>query len=304
MSQKNRKGIILAGGAGTRLYPLTNGISKQLLPVYDKPMIYYPLSVMMLANIKDILVISTPTDTPLIRNMMGDGSRFGINLSYEVQHKPSGIAQALIIAEGFLNKGKSALILGDNLFFGQDLTRILVDSSKQTTGSRIFGYQVKNPESFGVVEFSKHKHIISIQEKPKKPNTNYIIPGIYFFDENASAYAKKLNPSKRGELEITDLIKKYHLNNTLELEILGRGTSWVDMGTIKSLNLASDYIKNVQSIQGNQIANIDEIAYRKGWVSKNKLKESILKMGSSDYKDYLNTVINSPSHHNNNLFVV
>lgn len=301
MSEKNRKGIILAGGTGSRLFPLTEGISKQLLPVYDKPMIFYPLSVLMLANIKDILIISTPSDLPLIKNMMGDGSKFGINLSYKVQEKPGGIAQAFLISKSFLNDNKCALILGDNLFFGQDLTSMLVDSCKQMTGSRIFGYQVKNPESFGVVHFDKDKKILSIEEKPEKPKSNYIIPGIYFFDENVCNYAKLLKPSKRGELEITDLIQKYHSENNLQLEILGRGTSWIDMGTIQSLNLAADYVKNMQLIQGNQIANIHEIAFRKGWISEEKLKENILKMGGSDYKYYLEGVINNPSHINNNL---
>jgi len=299
----NRKGIILAGGSGTRLYPLTNGVSKQLLPVFDKPMIYFSLSAMMLANIKDILIISTPADLPLIKSMLGDGSKFGISLSYEIQHKPAGIAEALIIAEKFLNRNKSALILGDNLFFGQDLTSILVDSYKQAKGSRIFGYQVKNPESFGVVQFEKNKKIISIEEKPKQPKSNYIIPGMYFFDEDASNYAKKLKPSKRGELEITDLIKTYHSKNLLQLELLGRGTSWIDMGTIESLNLATNFVKDMQSIQGNQIANIDEIAFRKGWISESKLRENISEMGDSNYRRYLLLMLKNSSHLNNYLCV-
>lgn len=286
-----RKGIILAGGSGSRLYPLTKGICKQLLPVYDKPMIYYPLSVLMLANIKEILIISNSDDIKLLEKILNNGTDLGLKLSYEVQKKPDGLAQAFLIGEKFLNGAPSALVLGDNLLFGQNLTEILKKAYKRKKGATVFGYKVKNPKNFGVIEFDNNKKVKSIEEKPKSPKSSYVVPGIYFYDSDVCRMAKELKPSKRGELEITDLNKLYLKKKCLFMEILGRGTAWLDMGTHQNLHKASVYVKSVQSIQGNQIANLEEIALYKGWIKSCFLKKNISKIGQSDYTTYLKELI-------------
>ena len=303
MSKQNRKGIILAGGSGTRLYPLTKGISKQLLPVFDKPMIYYPLSVLMLANIKDILIISTPFDAPIIEKIFGNGSNLGLNISYEVQEQPKGIAEAFLIGESFINNSPVTLILGDNLIFGQDFTSILNTASSTNTGATIFGYRVQNPEEFGVIEFDEYKNVISIEEKPKEPKSQYAIPGLYFYDERVCDIAKNLLPSERGELEITDINKIYLREKSLHMELFGRGTAWLDMGTNTALHRASIHIESMQNIQGYQIGNIEEIAYRREWITKMQLSESIKSMGNNDYSKYLKNIINDLGHRNPNICV-
>lgn len=286
-----RKGIILAGGNGSRLYPLTKVICKQLLPVYDKPMIYYPLSILMLANIQEILIISNPDDIKLLEKTFKNGSALGLKLSYEVQKKPEGLAQAFIIGEKFLNGSPSALVLGDNLLFGQNLTQILEKTNKRKKGATIFGYKVKNPKNFGVIEFDKKKKVKSIEEKPKSPKSSYAVPGLYFYDSDVCRMAKELKPSKRKELEITDLNKLYLKKKCLFMEILGRGTAWLDMGTPQTLHEASVYVKSVQSIQGNQIANLEEIALNKGWIKLSSIRKNISKIGNSSYTDYLQEII-------------
>jgi len=261
---KKRKGIVLAGGSGTRLFPLTKGVCKQLLPVYDKPMIYYPLSVLMLSGIREILVISTPLDIPVLQRILGDGSDFGLELSYAVQPKPEGLAQAFIIGEAFLNGSSATLVLGDNLIFGQDLTRLLALAHHREIGATVFGYRVKNPSAFGVVEFDDNQKVLSIEEKPVQPKSHYAVPGLYYYDEKVCDFAKKLKPSIRGELEITDLNAMYLAQGVLKMELLGRGTAWLDMGTHESLHRAAVYVESIQSIQGYQIANLEEIAFRNG----------------------------------------
>lgn len=303
MSKQSRKGIILAGGSGTRLYPLTKGISKQLLPVFDKPMIYYPLSVLMLANIKDILIISTSFDTPIIEKIFGNGSNLGLNISYEVQEQPNGIGEAFLIGESFINNSPVTLILGDNLIFGQDFTSILNAALSNSIGATIFGYRVQNPENFGVIEFDEHKNVISIEEKPKEPKSQYAIPGLYFYDERVCDIAKNLSPSARGELEITDINKVYLDEKNLHMELFGRGTAWLDMGTNTSLHRASMHIESMQKIQSYQIGNIEEIAYRREWISKAQLIESINSMGNNDYSKYLKNIINDLGHKNPNICV-
>ncbi|CAN1593345.1 RfbA dTDP-glucose pyrophosphorylase [Candidatus Pelagibacterales bacterium] len=282
-----RKGIILAGGSGSRLSPLTKGICKQLLPVYDKPMIYYPLSILMFANIKEILLISNREDLPILKKILGNGSDFGLQLSYEVQESPDGLAQAFLIGEKFLDGYSSSLVLGDNLLVGQDVTSLLLKASNKKSGATVFGYRVKNPEAFGVIDFDENKKVISIEEKPTVPKSNYVVPGIYFYDGNVCKMAKTLKPSKRGELEITDLNKLYLKKNLLSMELLGRGTVWLDLGTHESLHKASVYIKSVQDIQGFQIANLEEIALNKGWISTDLLRKNISEKIKSDYYKYL-----------------
>ena len=291
-SKISRKGIVLAGGAGSRLYPLTKGVSKQLLPVYDKPMVYYPLSILMLAGIRDILIISTEHDSPILKKILGNGSNFGVNLQYEIQYQPDGIASALIIAEEFLENAPSALVLGDNLIIGQDLSRTLSSANNVTKGASIFGYSVKDPTSFGVVEFDNSKKVISIEEKPEFPKSNYAVPGLYFYDSKASEYAKTLIPSARGELEITDLNNLYLKKGELNVEILGRGTAWLDMGTHESLFKAASYIQSVQSIHGSQIGNLEEIGFNNNWISKEDLLISINSMSETDYAEYLYNLVN------------
>ncbi len=296
-----RKGIILAGGSGSRLFPLTRGISKQLLPVYDKPMIYYPLSALMLTSIREILIISTPHDVPILEKILGDGSEFGLDLSYAIQPSPDGLAQAFLIGEHFLDGAPAALVLGDNLIFGQDLTQLLADADVRTTGATVFGYRVKNPSAFGVVEFDENRRVISIEEKPSKPKSHYAVPGLYFYDERVCELAKTLKPSHRGELEITDLNRLYLQRGELYMELLGRGCAWLDMGTHESLHRAAVYVESIQSIQGYQIANLEEIALRKGWISPDTLQENITRYGQSAYSRYLLDILADPGHWNPNI---
>lgn len=291
--KKKYKGIILAGGSGSRLFPLTKVICKQLLPVFDKPMIYYPLSVLMIAGITDILIITNPKDLNPIKNLLGDGSHLGMNLRYKVQEKPKGIAEAFILGKEFIAKSNVCLVLGDNLLFSQALTKELETSKKQNKGGRIFAYKVKNPKNFGIIDFDKKYNIKSIEEKPKNPKSNYASIGLYFYDNKVVKYASNLKPSKRGELEITDINKIYLKNKKLSVQILGRGTAWIDMGTPDSLFNASSYVKEVQLFQRLQISNIEEIAFRKKWINKKQLNLLIKKMKISDYKKYLQDLIKS-----------
>lgn len=284
---KDRKGIILAGGSGTRLYPLTMSVSKQLLPIYDKPMIYYPLSVLMLAGIKDILLITTPQDQPLFQKMLGDGSQWGINLNYEIQKNPDGLAQAFIIAEAFLDGAPSALILGDNIFFGNNLHDLLVKTSAQTIGATIFGYHVSDPERYGVVDFDENGHVKSIVEKPPVPASNYAVTGLYFVDETASERAKAVQPSARGELEITTLLENYRADHILHVERLRRGLAWLDTGTHTSLLEAGNFVRTMTERQGLQVGSPDEIAFRQGWIDANQLRTTADIFGKSQYGDYL-----------------
>jgi glucose-1-phosphate thymidylyltransferase len=285
-----RKGIILAGGSGTRLFPLTIAVSKQLMPVYDKPMIYYPLSVLMLAGISEVLIISTPVDLPLFRRLLGDGSQLGMKLAYAEQPSPDGLAQAFIIGSEFIGDSPSCLILGDNLFYGHDLVRALESASAKTTGATIFGYHVADPKSYGVVEFSPNGKVLSLEEKPAEPKSNYAIPGIYFYDNKVIEYARNLKPSARGELEITDLNRLYLDAGKLTVELIGRGTAWLDTGTHSSLLEAGQFVQVIEQRQGLKIACLEEIAYRKGWIDKVKLQANISKLGKSAYADYLRTL--------------
>ncbi len=289
----SRKGIILAGGSGTRLYPLTLAVSKQLMPVYDKPMIYYPLSVLMLAGIREILVISTPADLPLFRRLLGDGSRFGISLSYAEQPSPDGLAQALVIAAdtGFLRDEPCALVLGDNLFYGNELASILEAASADRPGATIFGYHVADPRAYGVVEFSPDHRVLSIEEKPAHPKSNYAIPGLYFYDRAAAALARALRPSARGELEITDLNRAYLARGDLRVKLLGRGTAWLDTGTPDSLLDASLFVQVIEQRQGLKIACLEEIAYRLGWLDRAGLDNAIRLHGKSRYAAYLQALL-------------
>ena len=284
------KGIILAGGSGTRLYPLTMVTSKQLLPVYDKPMIYYPLYTLMLAGIKDILIISTPTDLPSFELLLGDGSDYGINLSYAVQPSPDGLAQAFLIGESFIDGDSCAMILGDNIFYGSGLKDHLKEAASRENGATIFGYYVDDPERFGIVEFDKDGKAISIEEKPKHPKSNYCVTGLYFYDNRVCEFAKKVKPSARGELEITDLNKMYLEDGSLNVVTLGRGYAWLDTGTIDALAEASEFVKVVENRQGIKVSAIEEIAYVNGWISKEKLLESASKYGKSAYGAHLKKV--------------
>ena len=287
------KGIILAGGSGTRLYPLTLVTSKQLLPIYDKPMIYYPLSTLMLGGIRDILIISTPQDTPRFKELLGDGTKFGINLSYAVQPSPDGLAQAFIIGEEFIGDDPCAMILGDNIFYGAGLTKHLENSVKRAEDgiATIFGYYVKDPERFGVVEFDENEKVISIEEKPKLPKSNYAVTGLYFYPSGVSALAEEVKPSDRGELEITTLNQMYLERNILNVKLLGRGFAWLDTGTMDSLLDASDYIRMVELRQGIMISAPEEIAYKHGWIDEERLLKSAKKYGKSPYGAYLKNVI-------------
>ena len=284
------KGIILAGGSGTRLYPITMVTSKQLLPIYDKPMIYYPLSTLMLAGIKDILIISTPTDLPNFERLLGDGSNFGLNLSYKVQPSPDGLAQAFILGEEFIGDDTCAMVLGDNIFYGNGFSRILksaVENAEQNHRATVFGYYVDDPERFGIVEFDESGKVISVEEKPQKPKSNYAITGLYFYDNRCVKYAKEQKPSARGELEITDLNRMYLENGELDVKLLGRGFAWLDTGTMDSLLEASDFVACVEKRQGVKISAIEEIAYINGWIDKEKLMESAKKYGKSTYGQHL-----------------
>lgn len=287
---KKMKGIILAGGSGTRLYPLTMVTSKQLLPVYDKPMIYYPLSTLMLAGIRDILIISTPEDLPNFERLLGDGSKFGINLSYKVQPSPDGLAQAFLIGEEFIGNDSCAMILGDNIFYGSGLSRHLKEAAKKENGATIFGYHVNDPERFGIVEFDKNGKAISIEEKPQNPKSNYCVTGLYFYDKNVVEKAKQVKPSPRGELEITDLNKMYLEEGTLNVVTLGRGYAWLDTGTVDALNEASEFVKVIEGRQGIMISAVEEIAYKNGWITKEKLLESANMYGKSAYGAHLKKV--------------
>ena len=284
---KKRKGIVLAGGSGTRLYPLTMAISKQLMPVYDKPMVYYPISILMLAGIKEILIISTPRDLPMFRELLGDGSRFGVSFSFAEQPSPDGLAQALIIAEDFLDGDPSTLILGDNIFYSNELEQILTEADNRPMGATIFGYHVSDPTSYGVVEFDSSGKAISLEEKPEVPKSNYAVPGLYFYDEQASARAKELRPSPRGELEITDLNRVYMDAGELSVEVMGRGTAWLDTGSHDSLASATDFVKVIERRQGLKIACLEEIGFYKGWLSMQGLAIAAQNHGSSTYGKYL-----------------
>lgn len=281
------KGIILAGGSGTRLYPLTMVTSKQLLPVYDKPMIFYPLSTLMLAGIKDILIISTPQDLPNFKKLLGNGSHYGINLSYAEQPSPDGLAQAFLIGEEFIGNDSCAMILGDNIFYGAGLSKHLREAESKKVGATIFGYYVNDPERFGIVEFDSNGKAISIEEKPENPKSNYCVTGLYFYDNRVVDFAKKVSPSKRGELEITDLNKMYLEDGNLNVVTLGRGYAWLDTGTMDSLAEATEFIKVIETRQGIQIASLEEIAYLNKWIDKKTLLESAKKYGKSNYGQYL-----------------
>ena len=289
------KGIILAGGAGMRLYPMTSVVSKQLLPVYDKPMIYYPLSVLMLAGITDILVISTPQDTPRFEQLLGSGSHLGLSVSYAVQAQPEGLAQALLIAEEFLQGGSCCLVLGDNIFYGTDLQEKLRSAAKRKSGATIFTYAVKDPERYGVVELDKHGKPLGIEEKPKVPKSRYAVTGLYFFDKQAVEYAKRVKPSARGELEITDVHNQYLRGDQLHVELFGRGTAWLDTGTMRSLLAAANFVENVEERQGLKICCPEEIAYRQGFITAEQLRALAAEMGGSGYGSYLLEILKDPT---------
>jgi glucose-1-phosphate thymidylyltransferase len=286
-----RKGIILAGGSGTRLYPLTIAVSKQLMPVYDKPMVYYPLSALMLAGIREVLVISTPADLPLFKRLLGNGSDLGMKLDYAEQPAPEGLAQAFIIGEKFLAGSPSTLILGDNLFYGHDLVKAFGSANARLAGATIFGYHVANPSAYGVVEFAPDGRVLSLEEKPEKPRSNFAIPGVYFYDGEVAAYARRLKPSKRGELEITDLNRLYLDAGLLHAEVLGRGTAWLDTGTHDSLLEAAQFVHVIENRQGLKIACLEEIAWRQGWIDNARLEANIAKLGKSSYAQYLSRLL-------------
>ena len=281
------KGIILAGGSGTRLYPITRGISKQLIPIYDKPMIYYPLSTLMLAGITDILVISTPEFTPLFEQLLGDGAEWGISLTYKVQEKPNGLAEAFILGVDFIGDDSVCLILGDNIYYGSGLSKLVQEAAQKTDGATVFGYHVNDPERFGVVEFDSNMKALSIEEKPEKPKSNYAVTGLYFYDNTVVEKAKNLKPSDRGELEITDINKLYLDEGKLDVKLMGRGYAWLDTGTHDSMMEAASFIATIQKRQNLKVACLEEIAYRMGYISKEKLVELAQPMKKNDYGQYL-----------------
>ena len=281
------KGIVLAGGSGTRLYPITKAISKQINPIYDKPMIYYPLSILMLAGVREILVISTPRDLPLFRELLGSGENFGVKFEYAIQEKPNGLAEAFIIGEKFIDNDSCALVLGDNIFYGHGLTGMLKEAEARKEGATIFGYYVTNPQDFGVVEFDENGKVISLEEKPQNPKSNYAVPGLYFYDNTVVEKAKKVKPSKRGELEITSINEMYLQEDKLHVVNFGRGMAWLDTGTHDALLEAANFVKTIQSRQGVMVACLEEIAYRNGWISKEKVLELAKPLMKSKYGEYL-----------------
>ena len=285
------KGIVLAGGSGTRLFPITKGVSKQLLPIYDKPMIYYPISVLMLAGIREILIISTPDDMAGYQRLLGDGSQFGVHFTYEVQTSPDGLAQAFLIGESFIGDDDVCLILGDNIYFGESFSQKLERATDTTHGATVFGYQVTDPESFGVVEFDDDFNAVSIEEKPKIPKSNYAVTGLYFYDNSVIEIAKQIGPSERGELEITAINQLYLEQNRLKVELLGRGFAWLDTGTHESLMDASNFVYTIEKRQGLKVACLEEIAYRKGWVNKADLQELVKPLSKTGYGQYIQRLI-------------
>jgi len=290
-TNKKRKGIVLAGGSGTRLYPVTQSISKQLLPVYDKPMIYYPLSTLMLAGIRDILIISTPEDTPRFNALLGDGSQWGLNISYKVQPSPDGLAQAFILGDTFIGNDLSALVLGDNIFYGHDFNELLDNAMDRDQGATVFAYHVHDPERYGVAEFDKTNKVLSLEEKPKVPKSNYAVTGLYFYDQDVVSMAKSLKPSHRGELEITDLNRLYLNHQKLHVEIMGRGYAWLDTGTHDSLLEASQFIATLENRQGLKVSCPEEISFRRGWINADQLEKLATPLSKNGYGQYLQRVL-------------